>query len=143
MSMNELLLPLSAQRFLFQLRAFLPRIGQAALVQDIRIDAQSDTEHTVTLGDTGIGVDTEYPVPVALLGDRKVTRPGLRVFTMQTVPGGRWHPDEEVDVTQAETESQADALVCVAKLLAELETRGLPDLPDDLSDMTVILEDAW
>jgi len=143
MNCDEAILPVDIRRFLFSLRAFLPRIGQAALEDGIRIEAQSDTEHTVLLGDTGIGIDTGYAVPVPLLGDSKLTRTGLRVFTLQTVPGGRWHPDEEVDVTQIETESVAAALVCIASLLAEVETRGLPDFPSDMTDMTVVLEDAW
>lgn len=141
--MNTHTLPLDAQRFLFQLRAFLPRIGQAAAVESLRVELQSDTECTILIGDSGIGVDTGFAVPVRLIGDRHLERPGLRVFTLQTEYGGRWHPDEEVDKTESLTESPGEALVCVAGLFARLETNGLPDLPTELMPAATVLEEAW
>jgi len=131
--------PLVVEQLLFMLKAFLPRIGAAELAQTMTVDAMSDTEHSISLGNTGICIDTGYPVPVPTLDDKK-TVDGYRVYTMEVQAGGRMHPDETVDVTRKETPYQHEVLTGVGTLLAQMAAENLPDLPPELVGTTVVEE---
>ncbi len=134
--------PIVVEQLLFMLRAFLPRIGAADAAGDLKVEANSDTEHTISVGKTGICIDTCYPVDVSTLSGKE-KRDGYRVFTMEVHPGGRWHPDEDVDVTRKETLSQQEVLLEVGILLCIAASDNLPDLPVELAPPVVAEEAAW
>jgi hypothetical protein len=129
------------RRLVFMLTPFLEKLGHGSLMANVQLDQQSDTEWGLYLKDAGIGIDVGYDVMVNTVSG-KVTKPGFRVYTMQVVNGGRWHPDEDVDVTRVETLSTNDVLTCIGGLLAELSLNFMPDLPEDLAYPEPVLEEV-
>ena len=129
------------RRLVFVLTPFLEKLGHGSLLGNVQLDQQSDTEWGLYLKDAGIGIDVGYDVMVNTVGG-KVAKPGFRVYTMQVAPGGRWQPDEDVDVTQVETLSLTDVVKCIGGLVAELAVNYMPDFPEELAYAEPVLEEV-
>lgn len=132
-------LPLAVRRMKYLLEKFLPLVGCERLAQEIEASREGCTEWMLKVGNTGIFIDVGYEVDVPVLGGYRSTD-GLRVFTMEVHPGGRWHPPEDVDVDQLVTLREDEALICVGKLLAQEAVMSMAPLPVELEPMTVIEE---
>lgn len=138
MSNNEH--PMVVRQLCYLLQHYLPRIGGAAHVGELVVDAASDTEHTISVGKTGIGIDTGWTVKVpSILGE--LERTGYRVFVMKVHCGGRWHPDEVEDVTTKETLSQVEVLEEVGRLLARDALECLPEFPNELCGPAEVVQE--
>lgn len=133
---------LATRRFVALLSAFLPKVGRADLVAKLTLDQIGEDQYTVWIKEEGIGVDVGHEVEVKSIV-KKLTRPGLRVFTLEVCPGNRNTPPEDVDKTQLETFHEDEALVCVASLLATAAIMSLPPLSEDLCPPAVVEENAW
>lgn len=134
--------PLATRRFVALLSALLPKVGRADLVSAVTIEEFGQDQCTVWIKCEGIGIDVGHEIEVKSIV-KKLTRPGLRVFTMEVSPGTRNTPPEDVDKTKLETFHEDEALVCVASLLAEVAVLSLPPLSDDLCPPQVVEENAW
>lgn len=132
-------LPLAVRRMKYLLEKFLPLVGQPKLAQEIEVSSEGCTEWMLKLGKTGIFIDVGYEVDVPVLGGYR-SSDGLRVFTMEVRPGGRWHPPEDVDVDQLVTLREDETLICVGKLLAQEAVMSMAPLPVELEAMTVTEE---
>lgn len=134
-------LPLNVRQLVFLLGAYLPRIGFADLAATLKVEAQSEEEHTVTLGNMGLGIDTGWAMKVPALGgcwDAK----GYRVFSVVTHGASRWHPEEAEDKTEFETVAMHVAIEQVGALLARFVASNLPDLPEELAGEQAVLEEV-
>lgn len=132
-------LPLAVRRMKYLLEKFLPLVGRSNLAQEIEVSSSGCTEWMLQIGKTGIFIDVGYEVEVPVLGGYRSTD-GLRVFTMEVHPGGRWHPPEDVDVDQLVTLREDEALLCVGKLLAHEAVMQMGPLPMELEAVTVTEE---
>lgn len=135
-------LSIEARRLAFRLPYFLARIGQEALLSNVVVDEVGEGEYSFLLKGIGIGIDVGTDVRVASLAGH-IKRYGFRVFTMEVVPGGRNHPDEDHDVTRLETLSMDEALTCVGQLVAQDALNYLPPLPEALAYEEQVEEPAW
>jgi hypothetical protein len=123
-------LPMVVRQLHFMLDAYLPRIGAGAYVGQVKVECVGEGQHTLTIGASGINIDTGWEVTLPTLdGNKKV--PGFRVFVMETIRGGRNHPDEQVDVTTLETVQIWCVVEEVGRLIAHDAMSGLPDFPAD------------
>ena len=134
-------LPVVVRQLCFMLDAYLPRIGAGAHVGQVKVECVGEGEHTLMIGNTGINIDTGWEVEVPTLGGKKKV-PGFRVFVMETVSGGRSHPDEAVDVTTLETVQIGSVVQEVGRLIAYDAMNGLPDLPADMVGDAPVLEEV-
>lgn len=132
---------MAARQVAFMLRHYLPRVGGAELVKGLRIEADSDVEHTVWVGDSGLGISTGWDVKVMTAAGVKV-RSGYRVFEMKATAATRMHPSEDFDVTLLETESSGDAVAAVGAALAREALEYIPELPPELREERVE-ETCW
>ncbi len=132
-------LPLAVRRMKYLLENFLPLVGQATLAPEIEVSNEGCTEWMLKIGKTGIFIDVGHEFDVPVLGGYRSTD-GLRVFTMEVRPGGRWHPPEDVDVNQLVTLREDEALICVGKLLAQEAVLQMAPLPPELESVTVTEE---
>lgn len=126
--------PIRVEQLLHQLRNFLPRVSQQfADGKEIPLEviANSDTEHTVMIGNTGIGVDTGVWVPTRSIGAAWEVS-GYRVFSMQASPATRNYPEDAQDVTYKQSGSLHEVMEGVGELLVQMVASNLPQLPQEL-----------
>lgn len=134
---------LKTRQMQHMLSAFLDAMQRPGLAGSIALTQYGgDDEWTLTIGDTGIGIDTGHPVKLGPSLTGKTTAPGFRTFTMESSAGSRDEPPDAWDCTRCESFSPSTILLSVAELLGRMALDRMPDLPAELCGPEPVLEEV-